>query len=129
MIGGCGHRYVCRRKIISRVSAAGREVPLSFVLFLKLTSFITKGLKENKNTQEKLFNHMCTFGDQAECISERRAISSYLDIDTRNNNAHLLNPTPLNCISGYTIYDDVGDRYLNKPPKIRLKLINGSISS
>ena len=35
----------------------------------------------------------------------------------------------MDCITGYIIQDDVGNRYLKRLPQIRLKFIDGSISS
>ena len=72
---------------------------------------------------------MCNFGARAECMNGRRSVSSYLDVKISDDQDRLVNPTPLDCISGYTIEDVIGDRYLKRLPQRRLNLIDGSISS
>ena len=98
---------------------------LSFML--KPTSLLAKGFDNNKKAHEKLFNHMCSFRAWEEWRNSRRSVSSYLDVDIRNDQDRLVNPTPLDCITGYTTEDDIGDRALKKLPHIRLKLIYGYI--
>ena len=100
---------------------------LSFML--KPTSFLTQGFKENQKALEKLFNSMCDFGSQEQWGGGRRAFSSYIDVDTSKDQCRLINPTPLDCIAGYIMEGYVGDRFLRRLPHIRLKLIDGSISS
>ena len=39
-----------------------------------------------------------------------------------------LNPTPMDCITGYTMEDSVGDRDFNRLPYRRQKSIDGYIS-
>ena len=53
--------------------------------------------------------------------------SSYFDVDSRKDQYCLINQTPLECITGYIIKDDVGDRDLKKLPQKRLNFIDGSI--
>ena len=72
---------------------------------------------------------MCNFGAQVEWRSGRRAISSYLDVDISNDQYHLVNPNPLDCIAGYTMGYYISDRDLNRPPRKRLNIIDGSIPS
>ena len=72
---------------------------------------------------------MCNFGSRAVWRNFIRAVGSYLDVDTRIYQYRLLNPTPLDCITGYIIEDSVGDRSLKRLPLIRLNLIYGYISS
>ena len=100
---------------------------LSFML--KHTSLLTEGFKENKKSQEDLFKIMFNFGSLSVCRNGRRSVSSYIDVDTRKYQYRLLNPTPLECISGYIMEDSVGYRSLKRMPQRRLNLIDGNISS
>ena len=45
------------------------------------------------------------------------------------NKECLINPTPLDCITGYIMEDAASDRVLKNLPRKMLKLIDGSISS
>ena len=72
---------------------------------------------------------MCNFGAQEEWREGRIFVSSYLDVDTTKDQCRLLNPTPLDCIVGYTMDDAVGERYLKRLPQRRLEFIDGYISS
>ena len=72
---------------------------------------------------------MCNFGAREECMEGRRSVSSYLDVETTKDQYRLLNPTPLDCITGYIMEDAVGDRDLKRLPQIRLNFIDGCISS
>ena len=56
---------------------------ISFYM-LKTSSRLTQIFNENKEAQEKLFNHMCNFGAWEEW-NRKRAISSYLDFEIRND--------------------------------------------
>ena len=62
-----------------------------FSFMLKPTSFLTQVFNKNKKAQEKLFGHMCNFGSRAEWINGIRAVSSYFDVETSNDQYHLLN--------------------------------------
>ena len=81
---------------------------LSYIL--KPSRLLTNGFENNRTAQEKLFKHMCNFRARQEWREGRRVVSSYLDVDTTKYQYHLLNTTPLDCISGYITEDDVGDR-------------------
>ena len=96
---------------------------------LKPPSLLTQGFKKNKNSQEKIFKHMRGFGARAEWRNGRRAASYYLDVETRNHQYCLVNPTPLDCTKDYIMGGAIGDRALERLPQKRLNLINGSISS
>ena len=96
---------------------------------LKPTSLLTHVFKNNKKSQEKLFNNMRNFGSWVVWRNGIRAISSYLDVETITYQYCMLNPTPLDWISGYIMSYDVGDRYLKRLPKRRLNLTGISISS
>ena len=72
---------------------------------------------------------MCNFGARKDSRNGRIAISSYSDVDTRKYQCRMLNPTPLECISGYIMEDDVVDRALKSLYHKSLNLIDGSISS
>ena len=100
---------------------------LSFML--KNTSLLTQGFNKNKKSQEKLLNHMCNFGAREEWRTGRISVSSYIDVKISSDQDRLVNPTPLDCITGYTIEDAIGDRALKRLPQRRLNLIDGSISS
>ena len=78
---------------------------------------------------EKLFKNMCYFVAQKVCSTGRRAVSSYLDADTRKYQYSLLNQNPLYQIAGYIMGDAVGDRYLKRLSQIRLNLTDLPISS
>ena len=65
---------------------------------LKPPNLLLQGFK--KKAQDKLFKHMCKFGEREEWSNGGRDVSSYIDVDTRKDQFHLLNPTPLDCIPG-----------------------------
>ena len=67
----------------------------TYYYMLKLTSLLTKGFNNSNKAKEKLFSHMYNFGARSEWRNERRAVSSYLDVDTGNYQYHLVNPTLL----------------------------------
>ena len=61
-------------------------------------------------------------------------VSSYLDVEIRNDQYRPFNTTPLDCIAGYIMEDDIGDMDLERLPQRRLpqrrlNLTDGSISS
>ena len=58
-----------------------------------------------------------------------RVVSYVLDVDTTKDQYHILNPTPLDCITGYIMDDDVSERSLKRRPQMRLNFIDSSISS
>ena len=84
---------------------------------LKPPSLITRGFNKNKKANEKLFNHMCNFGAQEYWRNGRRYVSSYLDVDIRNDQERLVNTTPLDRITGYTMEDAIVDRALKRLPQ------------
>ena len=86
----------------------------------KPPSLLTQNFNENKKTQEKIFKNMCNFRAQLVWSNDRRAISSYLDVDNRKYQYRLLNPNPLDCIAGYIMGGAVGDRALKRLPQRRL---------
>ena len=57
---------------------------------------------------------MCDFGAWGEWRNRIRGVSSYLDVDTRKDQYHLLNTIHLEIITGYMIKDDIGDKYFKK---------------
>ena len=100
-----------------------------YSFMLKPTSLLTQVFIENKKAQENLFKNMCNFGAWLVWRNGRRYISSYLDVDTIKYQYRLINPTPLDCIKGYTMEDAVGNRDLKRLTHISLNLIDVSISS
>ena len=127
VLGQAGVRTNVTEVVTKEVVEAHQAVKYSSLLsfMLKYTSLLTQGFEMNKNTHEKLLE----FGAQLVWRIYRRAISSYLDVDTSKNQYRLLNPTPLDCISGYVLQDVVGDRYVKGLPHRSLNLINVSISN
>ena len=91
---------------------------LSYII--KPPSLITQLFNNNKKAQENLFNHMCNFGARSEWRNGIRAVSYYLDVEISNDQYFLVNITPLDCITGYTMEDTIGDRYLKSLPQRRL---------
>ena len=83
---------------------------------LKLSKLITQVFQNNRTAQEKLFKHMCNFGSREEWRKGRIVISSYLDVETTKDQCRLLNPTPLDCITGYIMEYYVGERALKRLP-------------
>ena len=79
-------------------------------------------------SQDNLFGNICIFGACLVWQSGRRAVSSYLDVDTIKYQYRLSNTTPLDFSMGYIMQDYVGDRDLKKLYYQSLDLINGSIS-
>ena len=67
---------------------------------------------------------MCNFGARAYWREVRRVVNSYLDVESTRDQFRLLNPTSLDCISGYIMEDDVGDRALKRLPQIKMNLID-----
>ena len=78
----------------------------------KPTSLLTQVFNKNNKEQDNFFSHMCNFGAWLERRNWRTAISSYLEVDTINDQYHLVNPTPLDLITGYIMEDPIGDRSL-----------------
>ena len=93
------------------------------------SNLLTHGFKKNRMAQEQLFKQLCNFGAQAWWWKERIVVSFYLDVETTKYQCRLLNTTPLKCITGYLMENDVGDRALKRMPHIRLNFIDGYISS
>ena len=94
---------------------------------LKPTSLLTQVFNKNKKAHENIFKHMCNFGAWAEWRNGRRAVSSYLDVEISNDEYRLFNITRLECITGYIMEDDIGDRALKRLHQRSLKIIDGSI--
>ena len=61
-------------------------------------------------------------------MNGRRVASFYLDVGISKYQYRLLNPTPLEFITGYIVDDSVGDRALKILPRQRLNLIDDCIS-
>ena len=72
---------------------------------------------------------MCNFGAWAEWRNGKRAVSSYLDVEISNDKYRLVNPIPLECITGYIMEYNIGDRALKRMHNRSLNIIDGSISS
>ena len=54
-------------------------------------------------------------------------VSSYLDVETTKGSFFLLNPTPLDCITGFIMKNDICDRYLKGLSHRSLNFIDGYI--
>ena len=67
---------------------------------LKPPPLLTHRFKENNNAQEKFFKHMCIYGEREVWINGRISDSSYLDVDTKKYQYHMINPKPFDCITG-----------------------------
>ena len=80
---------------------------------LKPPSFPTQLFKENNKSHLNIFKHMCHFAEWSKCRIRRISVSSYIDVDIRKYQEHLLNPNTFDCITGYNIEYSVGDRALN----------------
>ena len=89
---------------------------------LKPHYFLRKVFKYNKKVQDNIFKLMCDFISRSDRTSGRRDLSSYLGVDTIKYQERLINPTPVDCITGYIIYNDVSYRSLNNLHNQRLKL-------
>ena len=96
---------------------------------LKPSHLLTQSFENSTTAQDKLLKHMCNFGASAKWREGRRVVSSYLDVDTTKDQCRLLNPTPLDCITGYIMSDAIGNRALKRLPERRLNFIDGSVSS
>ena len=96
---------------------------------LKRSQLLTQGFGNNSTAQEDLFKHMYKFGSRAEWREGRKYVRSYLDVNTTKDQCRILNSTPLECIAGYIMDDDVCKMALKRLPRRRLKFIDGSISS
>ena len=96
---------------------------------LKPPSLLTQGFNNNKKAQENLFNHMCNFEAREQWRNGIRSASFYLNVEISNDQYRLVNPTPLECIAGYTMEDAICDRSLKRLPQLMLNIIYDSISS
>ena len=83
---------------------------------LKPSNLLTHGFGKNRTSQEKIFKHMCNFGSRVEWREGIRVVSYYLDVDTTKDQCRILNPTPLDCITGYIMEDTVGEKALKRLP-------------
>ena len=72
---------------------------------------------------------MCDLESQSEWREKIRVVGSYLDVESTKDQFRILNPTPLDCNTGYILEDTFGDRDLKRLPQRRLKFIYGYISS
>ena len=70
---------------------------------------------------------MYNFGSQEEWRNGIRDISSYLDVDISNGEYRLVNPTPLECITGYIMEDAICNRNFRRLPQRSLNITGGSI--
>ena len=93
---------------------------------VKTSHLLTQFFDNNRTAHENLFKHMYNFG---ECREGRIVVSYYLDVDTTKYQCHLLNPTPLDCITGYIMEDAVSDKAFKRLPQRKLKFIDDYISS
>ena len=96
---------------------------------LKPSHLLTQGFENNRTTHENLFKHICNFGSQAEWREGRRVVIYYIDVDATKYQCCLLNTMPLDCIVGYIMDDDVGNRAFKRMPQRRLNFIDGYILS
>ena len=94
---------------------------LSYIL--KPTSLLTQVFNNNKKSQERLFKNMCNCGEWTDWRNGRKAVSSYLGVEIINDQYSLVNPTPLDCITGYIMEDAIGDRDLKRMLQRRLNII------
>ena len=108
---------------------SGCECHFYFILYDENIFFLMQGFKENKEAKTKFFNPMCNFGEQAEWRRRDRDVSLYLDVDTKKDKYRLLDPAPLDCITGYIVVGAVGDTDLKNMPHKSLELVVVSISS
>ena len=88
-----------------------------------------QGFEYNKNEQGDIFNNMCQFWSWEECSRGKISVSSYIGIDTRKYQYHLLNPTRLEFIAGYIMEEDIVDGGLNNITKQKMNLIDDYITS
>ena len=95
---------------------------------LRPNSLLTKLFEDNNKAQENIFSHMCNLGAQKEWRNGTRDVSYYFYVETRKHQYSLLNPKPVDSITGYIMEDYVCYMYLRRPPQICLHLIDGSIS-
>ena len=96
---------------------------------LKYSHLLTQGFGENRTSQEKLLKHMGYFEAWSEWREGRRVVSSYVDFDTTKYQYRLLNPTPLDCITGYIMEYALGERDFKRLPQRRRNSIDGYILS
>ena len=87
---------------------------------LKTSRLLTQGFDNNRTAQEKLFKNMCILGAWSDWREKIRVVSSYLDVESTKDQFRILNPTPLDCNTGYIIEDTVGDRAFERLPLIML---------
>ena len=100
--------------VTEEVEELQKVVEYSFISYyiLKPTSLLTQGFNKNNKAQGGIFICICNFWARVEWRNGIRAVSSYLDVETINYQYRLVNPTPLDCISGCIMEDTVGDRDL-----------------
>ena len=106
---------------VTQSGTEGVEEVQQVVKYSSLLSYMCKppylliqGFNKSRKTQEKIFKYMCNVGSRAEWNNGRRAVSFYIDVGISNDQYHLVNPTPLDCITGYIIKYTIIDRYLKR---------------
>ena len=67
---------------------------------LKTHYFLTHIFKYNKETQDNLFKSICNFLEKEYWSIRRRYITSYLGVNTIKDKDCLINPKPLEIITG-----------------------------
>ena len=85
-LGEVGVITVVTQAVTEDVEEMQRVVKYSSIssYLLKPISLLTQGFNTNNKAQEKLFKHMCNFGARSEWRNERRAVSSYIDVEISN---------------------------------------------
>ena len=66
-----------------------------YYYMLKPSHLLTQGFEKNRTSQKKLLKHMCTFGVWSEWREGSFVVSSYLVIETTEDQFPILNPMPL----------------------------------
>ena len=92
----------------------------------ELTSFMLKppGLKK-----EELFKHMCDFSCRNKEETEKRNVSSYLNVEVSDQQIRFFQPTALDSVVGFIMKDASGKGARFRLPARRLNIIDGNISA
>ena len=85
--------------------------------------------KDADQHREKLFRHMANMAVRSEWKTKRRKVSDWLNCEVTEDNYNLLNPRPVDIITGFIMQDIKGEGVKKKLAARRLNNIDACVSS
>lgn len=82
-----------------------------------------------RQAKEDLFNHIIRFRNRCNFENRQNTIAPYINVEVTKTQQDLLNPTALDCITGFIMKDSHGKFVHKRLPQRRLNLIDSTISS